>query len=112
MKPVIQKSLASLAVATGILASAIAQAGAHEVVTHVQRDNVQRTGGINCAGAWSQVKSELRDRAQRHCRIEHGSGANALRQTSFIKGTCQKIKTPGSKAVYQLTGGQFSYRCR
>ena len=81
-------------------------------MTHVQRDNFQRSGGINCAGAWNQVKAELRDRAQRHCRIEHGSGANALRQTSFIKGTCQKIKAPGSKTVYQLTGGQFSYSCR
>ena len=65
-----------------------------------------------CSGARNMVKRSLRDQARRHCRTEHDSGSNALRRTSFSKGTCTKVNAPGQGSSARITGARYTATCR
>lgn len=62
------------------------------------------TKNKSCGTLFNKAKRKARDRAKRLCRINEGSGNNALSTATVIKMTCNKNQRTASVRIY--------YNCR
>ncbi len=100
-----------------VLSSLSGMSYAHENGPFTITDNFQATNA-SCSRIRGLAKRDLRKRVRAHCQSTHDSGPNALRNTSFRKGTCEKTKNqPAVNGVAvlnttRLIDASFTGQCR
>lgn len=115
-KMIIKRKMQTMMLAAAV-ASLTALAYAHEsgpqsYPLNASQNVITYTTINRCARGQTFTRTALRDQARNHCRSTHDTGANALRNSRYIKGQCDKVKTANGNTTITISGARFVAQCR